>query len=260
LGSKSAGGEGAVYSRPLQQIKLITAMKELRIVVFAREPVPGQTKTRLIGALGAQTAAALADAFIRDALAKAGRLSPRELIIAGSDGQNALRSSYFRALAREFGARVIDQGPGNLGMRMQRSLKPLTKTGGAILFGTDTPSLPLRLLARSVELLEDGRVVVSPALDGGYYLLGIWGNVPDAFTGIPWGSSRVLALTLKRLRRIGVPYSLGPWWYDVDRPEDLALLSRHLDSRRRFGGCTAMPLGSPHPCPRTAALLRQLGI
>ncbi len=235
-------------------------MRDVRIVVFAREPVPGQTKTRLIGALGARTAAALADAFIRDALAKAVRLSPRELIIAGSGGQNAPRSAYFRALAREFGARVIDQGSGNLGMRMQRSLKPLTRNGGAVLFGTDTPSLPLRLLARNVELLEDGPVVVSPALDGGYYLLGICGNVPDVFTGIPWGSSRVLALTLRRLRRIGVPYSLGPWWYDVDRSEDLVLLSRHLDSRRKFGGLRMMPLGSPHPCPRTAALLRRLRI
>jgi rSAM/selenodomain-associated transferase 1 len=235
-------------------------MLNVRIIVFAREPVPGRTKTRLIGALGTQTAAALADRFIRDALAKARRLAPKELIIAGSAGENALRNSYFRALAQEFDARVVDQGSGDLGARMARSLKPLAKADGAVLFGIDTPSLPMRLLARSAELLEDGRVVVSPALDGGYYLLGVRGNLPDIFTAIPWGSSRVLALTLARLRRIGAPYSMGPWWYDVDRPEDLALLSAHLDCRRKSGGCTAMPLGAPHPCPRTAALLRRLGI
>src|SRR5579875_298966 len=238
----------------------MTAMIIVRIVVFAREPVPGRTKTRLIGALGAQTAAALADRFIRDALAKARRLGPKELIIAGSASENALRSSYFRALAREFDARLIDQGSGDLGVRMARSLKPLAKAGGAILFGTDTPSLPVRLLTHSTELLEDGHVVVSPALDGGYYLLGIRGNLPDIFTAIPWGSSRVLALTLRRLGRIGVRYSLGPWWYDVDRPEDLALLSAHLDCHRKSGGCMVLPLGAPHPCPRTAALLRRLGI
>ncbi len=115
----------------------------------------------------AQTAAALADAFIRDALAKARRLAPKELIIAESAGDNARRSSYFRALAREFDARLLDQGSGGLGERMARVLKPFAKHGGAILFGADIPSLPAELLARSAGLFENWPVVLGPAVDGG---------------------------------------------------------------------------------------------
>lgn len=232
--------------------------RRVAVIVFAREPAPGKTKTRLIPALGPDGAAALADAFNRDALAKARQLNPADLVIAGSAAGGARRSRYFRELARRYGAWLVDQGPGDLGARMADALRPFTSGGGAILFGTDTPSLPLGMLARSADLLTRCSVVLGPALDGGYYLVGVRGKLPEIFSRMEWGRPDVLAKTLERLRAAREPYALGPWWYDVDRTEDLALLKLHLENRLRFVTGRAMPLGKPHPCPATAALLAHL--
>ena len=233
-------------------------MRRITVIVFAREPIAGQTKTRLIPAIGKNNAAALADAFNRDALAKAKRLAPAELVIAGSAPGGAKRSRYFKTLAHEFGAWVFEQGTGQLGARMAAAMRPFTNAGGALLMGTDTPSLPQKLLTKSADLFEKHPMVIAPTLDGGYYLVAMRGKLADIFKPMAWGSPEVLAVTLKRLRDAGEPYCLGPWWYDVDRPIDLQFLASHLQNRLRAFGGQAMPLGSPHPCPATAAFLKRL--
>jgi len=219
------------------------------LIVFAREPLPGLSKTRLAARIGAVNAAALADAFTRDALAKAQQLENPVVIAASAAGD--LRSNhYFRALARRFGASLIDQAEGNLGARMARVLGPFAG-GGAVLFGTDTPSLPLPLLRRAVGLLRRSQVVLGPSLDGGYYLVGIRGAVPDMFRGIRWGGSTVLRQTVGRLRRARIRPRLAPAWYDVDRWSDLMLLAEHLRHQSKRGH---------FPCPETASVLRRLGL
>jgi len=133
---------------------------------------------------------------------------------------------------------------------MRRVIEPLADRG-AILLGTDTPSLPLALLRRSVTLLRRAPVVLGPSLDGGYYLVGVRGRVPDIFRGVRWGDKRVLTETVARLDRREVPYALGPSWYDVDRWGDLLLLCAHLqrpDGRQ------------PDPCPTTRDVLVRLGL
>lgn len=233
-------------------------MRRMTVIVFAREPIPGQTKTRLIPAIGRDNAAALADAFNRDALAKAKKLAPAELVIAGSAPGGAKRSRYFKTLAGELGAWVFDQGTGHLGARMAAAMRPFTNAGGALLMGTDTPSLPVKLLIKSADLFEKNPLVIAPTLDGGYYLVATRGILPDIFKPMSWGSSDVFAKTLVRLRDAGEPYCVGPWWYDVDRPIDLHFLASHLKNRLRAFGGQAMALGSPHPCPATAAVLKRI--
>jgi uncharacterized protein len=221
----------------------------LTVIIFAREPAPGAAKTRLIAGLGAVKTAALADAFIRDALAKAAALRAR-LVIGGSAQNGAGNSRYFRALARSYKATILDQGEGTLGQRMSRMIEPFADRG-ALLIGTDTPSIPVSLLRRSCVLLRRVPVVIGPSLDGGYYLVGARGEVPDVFRGIRWGSSRVLAQTIERLRRQGIKYAIGPGWYDIDRRSDLRLLCAHLD---RLGA------GATDPCPATRRVLSRLGL
>ncbi len=233
-------------------------MRRMTVIVFAREPIPGQTKTRLIPAIGKDNAAALADAFNRDTLAKAKRLAPAELVIAASAPGGAKRSRYFRNLAHEFGAWVFEQGSGHLGARMAAAMRPFTNAGGAMLMGTDTPSLPIRLLTKSADLFEKCPLLIAPTLDGGYYLVAMRGKLADIFKPTGWGGPDVLATTLARLREAGEPYCLGPWWYDVDRPIDLQFLSSHLKNRLSSFGGQAMALGSPHPCPATAAALKRI--
>ncbi len=237
------------------------------LIVFTREPVAGETKTRLIPRLSARNAAALAHAFTLDALTKAQNLRV-PIVIAGSAPGDARRASYFRTLARRFSAVLVDQGGGNLGERMARALAPLYDAG-AVLIGADTPSLPPKLLARNVALLRRTRVVLGPSLDGGYYLVGVRGPLPDIFRGIRWGSTQVFAETIRRLKRMRIPYALGPAWYDVDRWSDLMLLAAHLsrladsNERRISHGSPDRDRSTardPHPCPATAHLLARLGL
>jgi rSAM/selenodomain-associated transferase 1 len=221
----------------------------LTVIVFAREPEPGSAKTRLIPKLGAANTAALADAFIRDAMAKAAALNT-SLVIAGSAPKGVANSKYFQALARRYKATLVEQGSGTLGARMSRTIKPFAQRG-AILIGTDTPSLPLPLLRQSRSALRRKPIVIGPSLDGGYYLIGIRGEVPDIFRGVRWGGSRVLEQTVERLRREKLKFAFGPTWYDIDRWNDLLLLCVHLEGLTRR---------SADPCPATRRLLARLGM
>jgi uncharacterized protein len=219
------------------------------MIVFTREPVPGATKTRMAARIGPGNAAALADAFTHDALAKVSKLE-FPLVIAASVNGALQDNHYFRALARRFNAALIDQEQGNLGVRMARALTPFA-CSGALLMGTDTPSLPGFLLRRAVTLIQHNHVVLGPSLDGGYYLVGVRGVMPDMFRGVRWGRSQVLQQTIARLARLGIRPSMAPAWYDVDRWGDLMVLAEELRRRSQR---------SKVPCPQTVKLLTRLGL
>jgi uncharacterized protein len=219
------------------------------LVVFTREPIAGLTKTRLIPRLGANGAAALAGAFVLDTLAKA-RATGWQIAIAGDAPDGVARSAYFRRIARMFDATLIDQGGGTLGARVRRSLAPFCASG-AVLIGIDVPSLPAPILTHSLSLLRQYPVILGPSLDGGYYLVGVRGPLPDIFRGIRWGGARVLAETLARLRRTRTDYALAEGWYDIDRWSDLLVLAAQL---------RVLPSTRSHPCPATARILAQLGL
>jgi uncharacterized protein len=224
------------------------------LIVFCREPIAHYAKTRLIGAITPAAAAQLSDAFIHDALAKAVAMRPSRLVISASSPSGVDRSKYFRRLARQFGAELVDQGGGSLGARMARALEPFSNCG-ALLIGTDTPSLPIRSIAVSLNALGRSRIVIAPSLDGGYYAVGLRGATPPIFSGIRWGRGDVFDSTIKRLKGARIPYALGPAWYDVDRWADVLLLAAHLQilerGRRR---------GSSSPCPATESVLVRLGL
>lgn len=224
------------------------------LIVFCREPIEHQVKTRLIGSMTPAAAAALADAFIRDALAKAVSVRPARIVIAATAPDGPARSKYFRELARRFGADLIDQGDGSLGKRMARSLEPFS-SNGALLIGIDTPSLPTAMLATSLDALRRTGVVIAPSLDGGYYAVGVRGAMPPIFTGIRWGTRGVFDSTIERLERNNVPYALGPAWYDVDRWADVILLAAHLRLLAR-----PRPRTGSSPCPATESVLVRLGV
>jgi rSAM/selenodomain-associated transferase 1 len=223
------------------------------LIVFAREPIAGAVKTRLIPRLGAVDAARLADAFIVDALTKAASFESCKLVIAGSARGPVQGSEYFLGMAARFRAELVDQGRGDLGQRMARVLALYAEPPGALLFGTDTPTLPRSYIAQSIDDLRKAPVVIAPTLDGGYYLVGVRGLVPDIFRAIQWSSEKVLEQTLRRLVRAGIPYLLAHWWYDIDRAADLeflvADLTRDPGARSRRAAC-----------PATTVLLRELGL
>lgn len=192
------------------------------IIVFARAPVPGRTKTRLIPALGAEGAAELHRALLRHILEAAAAARPQalELWAAGSDDDGELA-----AMAKEFGARLFGQTGENLGVRMEGALAAATARGGpALVVGSDCPWLDSSALSQALAALDGHDAVLGPAHDGGYVLLGLWHAEPALFRGIPWGTDRVLALTRERLSALD-----WDWWEleirgDIDRPDDLPAL------------------------------------
>lgn len=224
------------------------------LIVMAREPVPGQVKTRLAAALGAAGAARFQAALALDLCERlAGRF---ELTVAADPDPG---SAFFQDLALRTGAKLVPQGPGDLGARMARALEARLRAGdgAALLIGTDLPALPEAHLAAAARLLTRHALVLGPAADGGYYAVGAarsalarWGDVcARLFSGIAWGGPSVLHDSLVRAAGADAPLdvALGPAWYDVDEARDLAPLVRHLAS------------GAAPDLPRTRALLAAKG-
>lgn len=192
------------------------------ILVFARAPVAGRTKTRLIPALGAEGAADLHRALTRHALGQAAAAAPERLQLWGT-GEDP--GGELAAWAREFGAELHAQPEGDLGARMQAALaSALAHTDAALVIGSDCPWLDAATLRQAGAALAGHDAVLGPADDGGYVLLGLRRVDPALFNGIPWGTERVLALTRERLASRGWHWQELVSRGDVDRPEDLTRL------------------------------------
>jgi hypothetical protein len=105
-------------------------------------------------------------------------------------------------------------------------------SSGAVLIGTDSPTLPIEFVAMAFEsLAAQEQVVLGPSDDGGYYLIGIRGSIPDIFGNISWSTEKVFSQTVAVLENARVPYTILPKWYDVDDVADLRRLSEELNAK-----------------------------
>jgi rSAM/selenodomain-associated transferase 1 len=194
------------------------------VLVFAKAPVPGRVKTRLIPALGASGAAELHRQLVVRTLrtAMAAALGSVELWCA-PDASDA----FFLACAKEFGVNLRVQGRGDLGSRMARALRSaLTNGSPALLIGSDCPALNAQYLRDAAAACASGHdAVFSPAEDGGYVLIGLARSPPAGLFGdIAWGSASVMQETRRRLTQLGWRWHEMATLWDVDRPEDLPRL------------------------------------
>lgn len=184
---------------------------EPRVVVFARHPTPGRAKTRLIPALGSEGAALLHRRLVERTLGVVRASGLRfELRTTGAD------AAAFRDWLGPVDA--VDQGEGDLGQRLARAGPPYP----TLFIGADAPDLSPGHLRAAAAALATASAAIGPAEDGGYWLLGLARPVPGVFERIDWGTDRVFAQTLDRLRAAGVEPVILPTLADLDRPEDLA--------------------------------------
>ena len=193
------------------------------LLVFARDPGPGKVKTRLVPALSPASAAAVARQLIEATLATATRA--RELGIVDAVtlcGTPATGSAYLDDCARHFGVALDWQCGDDLGARMREALNVVLQNGRpALLIGSDCPVLTCKVIADAAEALRTHDVVLVPAEDGGYVLVGL-ARAVDCFSGVAWGTSVVMAETRRLLTLRGATWAeLAPLW-DVDTPDDLA--------------------------------------
>ncbi|MBI4988832.1 MAG: TIGR04283 family arsenosugar biosynthesis glycosyltransferase [Rhodocyclales bacterium] len=213
------------------------------IAVLARAPVPGAAKTRLMPRLGADGAAALQGRLTLRTLttATAAALGPVALFCAPDR-----RHAFFAECQERFGIPLHDQCNGDLGARMLQAFSALLPGHDRVLLvGTDCPALTANHLARAAALLDDHDAVVWPAEDGGYVLIGLRRPAPELFSGIDWGSARVMAQTRERLRRLGWRWAEAEPLWDVDRAEDYDRLAG-ANFLHRAGSLHGSSLRSSH--------------
>jgi rSAM/selenodomain-associated transferase 1 len=206
------------------------AKDRCRVIVFARAPEPGKVKTRLIPALGEAGAAALHRRLVMHCLRAAtdAQLGPVELWCAPEAGD-----PFFRECERGFGVSLHPQGDGDLGVRMQRAFDAaLGRARRALLVGSDIPALSAQYLRDAEGALAGGDdVVIGPAEDGGYVLIGLSRCDLELFREIPWGGSEVLAETRRRIAALSWRCRELRVLWDVDRPEDLGRLPGEMRAR-----------------------------
>jgi rSAM/selenodomain-associated transferase 1 len=224
------------------------------VAIICKTPRPGHSKTRLSPPLRPEECAAISACFIQD-------LTGTIASVAG-DGRAAGYAVYTPAgtetelralLPADFG--LVLQGGGDLGARLDQGIRDLLAAGhaGAIVINSDSPTLPRAILDAAVAAVLSGdNAVLSPALDGGYTLIGLSRPHPHLFEDIPWSTDVVYELTLQRACEIRLPVIALPGWYDVDDGASYAMLERELNGTHP--PCATGPL---QDAPKTRAFVRR---
>jgi len=198
-----------------------------RLIVFTRYPEPGKTKTRLIPTLGPVGAADLQRKMTEHLFNMVKDLAGQRNISLEVRFEGGTLEEMKGWLDNDLICQP--QGDGDLGMRLQRAFAEAFAAGYSrvVAVGADCPALSAETIGRAFELLKTATLVLGPAIDGGYYLVGLNRLSPEIFTDIPWGSDRVLAQTLGSARKLDMSVALLEPLSDVDRPEDLNDFHHH---------------------------------
>jgi rSAM/selenodomain-associated transferase 1 len=190
----------------------------IQIAIFARAPVAGYAKTRLIPLLGPQGAADLQAVLVRRTVEMATRSPLRPISLWCAPDQS---HDLFASLSQEFTIDTHQQIGSNLGARMLHSFEALTQKGPVILIGTDCPALAAEHLVHCSSALRDGAdAAFIPAEDGGYALIGLKRPVPQLFEDMPWGTNEVMSRTRDRLRELRLDVFEAHEIWDIDTPAD----------------------------------------
>jgi len=191
------------------------------MLVFAKRPLPGKVKTRLVPPLSPEDAADLYQCMLADVLGMAAKLPGLFLCLFYEETEGA--HEYFTGIAP--GMTSLPQRGKDLGEKMADAFCVVFAMGyeAAVVIGTDAPDLPPYYIEETFGRLESGKceAVFGPCEDGGYYLLGITRLHRVLFRDIPWSSGAVLRESLKRAEEVGIDVSLLPMWHDVDTAADL---------------------------------------
>ena len=194
------------------------------LLIFTKYPRPGRVKTRLIPALGPEGAAQLMARLTAHTLSRAQAFARRQnlSLTVYYDGGSApqMQACFGPHLAYR------PQGRGDLGQRLLAALAETLAAGPppVVIIGSDCPDLSAPILAAAFQQLADHDLVLGPALDGGYYLLGLKALYPELFQQIAWGTDQVLAQTQAKALGLGLRTALLPVLRDIDRPADLPFL------------------------------------
>ena len=191
-----------------------------RIAVFAKAPVAGEVKTRLVPLLGAERAAKLHAGLVERALATAAPSDPSVLELWCAPDTD---HPFFASCAKRFGCELRLQSGADLGERMSNAF---AGSAPLVLIGSDCPALTSAHIDAAWEALETHDVVIAPAQDGGYVLIALSEPQPALFETMAWSGRDVMAETRRRIAKAGLKCKELETLWDVDRPEDYRRLER----------------------------------
>jgi rSAM/selenodomain-associated transferase 1 len=227
--------------------------------IFARNPEPGKTKTRLAAAIGDEQAAELYACFVRDLIRRVQFLADQLWTAVTPDSPDC--HDWYKSLPVDHGSdrfRMLIQPEGHLGKRIAWYFEEVAVQGGgsAVLIGTDNPDLPSSRIEEAFNVLsaQDADVVLVPSTDGGYVLIGMNGNHQGIFNEVRWSSPFTMLDTIAAAEAVGMTVCVLPLWYDVDHLEDLGTFA----ALQQYPGSTMAA-----SCPETAhwlnGMLSQFG-
>jgi rSAM/selenodomain-associated transferase 1 len=198
------------------------------LVIFARAPRAGQVKTRLVPIFSAEEARVLHMALLGDVLERSVRALEGRATVFLAWSETLAVVSKADAFPPE--VKVETQSGRDLGERMALAIQSKLRDGfkRVVILGSDSPTLPASHLTGAFDALREVEVVLGPAADGGYYLVGMSHLHLEIFRDMQWGSAGVLAATHQRLKKSGTRYTDLGMWHDVDTPEDVGRLFRDL--------------------------------
>jgi uncharacterized protein len=244
-------------------VSILSLDQNRTLIIFTRYPTPGKVKTRLIPAVGAEGAALLHRKMTIQVLDRSRALQSDlpVTITVHFDGDN------YQQMSDWLGTDLIyqPQGEGDVGARMARSFATACQQNcSVVLIGTDCPELTTEILAQAFELLQSGRdLVLGGAVDGGYYLIGMGEYHPELFVDINWSTDRVLSQTVAIANRLNLSIGYLPTLTDIDRPEDLSILTQNLAESKisivipalNEAATIAQILANIHPLPNVEVIL-----
>ncbi len=202
------------------------AVNKKVLLIFAKQPRAGETKTRLCPPLTATEAADIYAAMLQDVLNLTAKMADLERWLCYSPADSSALA-YFSALAPEL--HCLPQNGADLGERMYSAFTAAFAAGATrvVIIGTDSPDLPTTFIDQAFAQLESatGEIIFGPSGDGGYYLLGARKVWPELFSNIPWSTAEVLTASLRNASAAGCSTTLLPEWGDIDTIHDLRRLA-----------------------------------
>jgi len=201
-------------------------MELAQLAVFVRPPTAGRVKTRLGALFGERGAAELYQAFVEDTLHLCSRVRAAgrvDVALWSAGPQDDIVSEW----ASRLGVPVRLQPEGDLGVKLVTAFEEgLRRYQRVVIIGSDAPSLPIEHIGAAFDALERAPMVLGPANDGGYYAIGATHSVQPSFERVRWSTRHALRDTARANAQLQIA-TIGPW-YDIDEPEDLAVLRAHL--------------------------------
>jgi rSAM/selenodomain-associated transferase 1 len=201
------------------------------LIVFAKAPIEGYVKTRLCPPLTPDEAASLHGSLVLDLLERCQSLQGCDRILAGAPTPD---HPFFGAMKARFNIPIWDQVGDDLGARMAHAFQSALGAPyqSAVIIGTDIPGITAQHISSALKSLQDHDVVLGPAEDGGYYLIGLRSPSPQLFENIPWSTDAVFSLTQEKANALGLSMKILPMLRDLDTIKDLQAFTQESKDKK----------------------------